>query len=243
VSLSVRALASGRTAADARYAASFDALFARGRSAVLAGTHFRDAPPSESVGRWGVTAVLLPDASVTSRWAVLTAEALELAGSWHWPTGAPHTVHLTVRALEKWRERVPPDDPFAARCAAALRRASAGSRSVRLRTTGLTLTPSGVMACVVPDDCAADQLARRLAEELGDDGYLEASFNRNIWYATLVHFTGDVRRPAALVEWVAEHRNSDLGATVADRTHLVRFRHDGRQPVRRALATFQLGAG
>jgi hypothetical protein len=105
---------------------------------------------------------------------------------------------------------------------------------------GLTLTPSGVMACAVPVDCAADRLANRLADELGADGYLEAGFDRNIWYATLLHFTGELLQPAALVEWVAERRRTDLGITLADRTHLMRFRYDGRQPVRVALASFQL---
>src|SRR5581483_2064363 len=199
VDVTRRPPAAGRGAADADYAAVFDRLFGQGRSAVLSGAHYRDTPPVDG-GRWGLSVVFLPDSDAMDRLAALTAEAMDIAGGEHWPTGAPHAVHFTVRAIQVHRCAVQPDDPLEFRCAAALRRAAAGARPVRLRLAGLTLTPSGVMACAVPKDGAADAFAARLGDELGDDGWFEAQFHRDIWYATLLHFTSDIADRQGLVD-------------------------------------------
>ncbi|GAA4701500.1 hypothetical protein Prum_058710 [Phytohabitans rumicis] len=223
------------------YAAAFDRLFERGREAVLAGTHYCDTPPVEG-GRWGLSVVFQPDSACAARLAAVTAEALAVAGASHWPTGAPGAVHFTVRAIEAHRAVVPEDDPLVMRCAAALQRAASKSRMVRLRLDGLTLTPSGVMACAYPLDSAADEFAARLGEELSDDGWFEADFHRNIWYATLVHFIGPLEDPVDLVDWVAARRHLDLGEGVIEEAELLRFKFNGRQPVRAGLAAAPLAA-
>jgi hypothetical protein len=151
-------------------------------------------------------------------------------------------VHFTVRAIQAHRAVVPENDPLVLRCAAALRRAASRARTVVLRLDGLTLTPSGVMACAYPVDRAADEFAARLGEELGDDGWFEADFNRDIWYATLVHFTGPLDDPAALVDWVSARRDLDAGDGVVEEAELLRFQFDGRQPVRKPLAAAHLEA-
>ncbi len=235
-----RSPAAGRGAADADYAAVFDRLVEQGRSAVLSGAHYRDTPPVDG-GRWGLSVVFLPDSDATDRLAALTAEAMDIAGGEHWPTGAPHAVHFTVRAIQVHRSVVPPDDPLEARCAAALRRAAAGARPAWLRLAGLTLTPSGVMVCAVPEDGAADAFAGRLGDELGPDGWFEAQYHRDIWYATLLHFTSDIRDRNGLVDWVGARRHLDLGLTRADEAELLRFHFDGRQPVRHTVARAPLG--
>ncbi|MDW5323668.1 hypothetical protein [Plantactinospora sp. KLBMP9567] len=226
----------------AGYGAAFDRLFARGRDAVLAGSHYRDSPPVDG-GRWGLSVVLPPDPPCAGRLAAVAAEALAVAGPDHWPTGAPEAVHFTVRALEAHRSSVPDGDPLVARAGSALRRAAAACRPVRLALHGLTLTPSGVMVCAYPVDAAPDEFAARLAVELGDDAWFEAGFSRDIWYATLVHFTGPLRDPPALVDWVAARRGADLGDAVVGAAELLRFRFNGRQPVRVPLAGAPFGTG
>lgn len=151
-------------------------------------------------------------------------------------------MHFTVRAIEVHRSVVPPTDPLAGRYAGALRRAAAATRPIRLRLAGLTLTPSGVMACAFPVDDAADEFADRLGHELGADGWFEAGYQRDIWYATLVHFTGHIRDRQGLVEFVARRRHLDLGHTDAEAAELLRFQYNGRQPVRRGLARAELAA-
>ncbi|MBF9131347.1 hypothetical protein I0C86_20615 [Plantactinospora sp. S1510] len=94
---------------------------------------------------------------------------MSVAGSGHWPTGAPQAVHFTVRAIEAYRPDLSVDHPLVVRCAAALHRAAQMSRPVRLQLRGLTLTPSGIMACGYPVDTAADDFAARLGVELGAD--------------------------------------------------------------------------
>lgn len=230
----------GITATDAEYRAVFDRLFEGGRYALLSGGHYRDTPPVEG-GRWGASVVLVPSGSDAEALTAITDEAMSLAGPGHWPTGASHAVHITVRAMQAHVPAVPATDPFLTRCAAAMRRAAASvSGPARFRFGGLTLTPSGVMACAYPSDGAADELARRLREELGEDGWFEANFHRDIWYSTLVHFAADIPDPAALVEWVAQRRDLDLGPVVVDEVELLRSDYDGRQPVRVPLAAAPL---
>lgn len=234
-------IAPAGTADASTWRAVFDNLFARGRAAVLAGSHYRDSPPVDG-GRWGLSVVLRPDPASGDRLATVTDEALAVAGSGHWPTGAPEAVHFTVRAIEAHRSTLPADDPLVVRSAAALDRATRDLPPIGLALRGLTLTPSGVMACAYPVDSAADRFAARLGAELGDDAWFEADFHRNIWYATLVHFAGPIADPAAVVEWVAARRHRSLGTVEVTIAELVRFRFNGRQPVRVPLATRQFGA-
>lgn len=89
---------------------------------------------------------------------------------------------------------------------------------------------------------AADDFACGLAEELGADGWFEHEYDRDIWYATVVHFTGPIDDPAALVDWVATRRRLDLGVATVGEAELSMLRFDGRQPVREPLARAALGA-
>nr|MDT0658699.1 hypothetical protein [Micromonospora sp. DSM 115978] len=205
----------------------------------MSGAHYRDTAPVEG-GRWGMSVVFVPDTGSVRRLAAVTAEVMGLVGAWHWPTGAPEAVHLTVRAIQVHRRHVPAGDPLAGRCMAAMGRAAMAGRSVRFGLGGLTLTPSGVMVCAFPLDGAADEFADRLGEELGPDGWFEDGYHRDIWYATLVHFTGEVRDRQGLVDWVTGRRTLDLGETTVDKADLLRFRHNGRQPVRVGLGHARL---
>lgn len=192
-------------------------------------------------GRWGLSVAFVPDTQAMERISAVTAEAMRLAGPGHWPTGAVEAVHFTVRAIQEHRRAVPADDPLERRCRAALYRAAARSQPIRLRLSGLTLTPSGVMLCAFPEDYAARHFADRLGQELGTDGWFEAEFQRDIWYATLVHFTEEIRDPAGLVDWVAARRGLNLGEIAVKEPQLLRFRYNGRQPVRVEVARAVLG--
>lgn len=220
---------------DERYRERFDALFERGESAVLTGSQYRDTPPVAG-GRWGMSVVLVPDAASARELEAVTAQVTALAGGRHWPTGDPAAAHFTVRAIEVHRDLVLDDDPLVARCGDALKRAAAACRPVRLLLRGLTLTPSGVMLCAYPADAGPATFAARVADELGEDGWFERQFHRDIWYATLVHFTDAIERPEALVEWVARRRDESFGEAVFAEVELVQFVYNGRQPVRMRLA-------
>jgi hypothetical protein len=225
-----------RESAGPGYRARFDRLFDRGSAAILSGAHFVDVPPVKG-GRWGLSCALVPEGRTARRLADVSAELLAVAGEGHWPTGALGAAHFTVRAIEVHREGLSPDDPLVARCAVAIERAAAApSAPVRIKLEGLTLTPSGVMVCAHPVDDAADVFAARLGAELGDDGWFEATYERDIWYATLLHFAADVRDPAALVDWVSARRRLPLGLAEVDAVELLTFRFNGRQPVRQSLA-------
>lgn len=215
--------------------AKFATLSARAEPLVLAGRHQRDAPPREG-GRWPITVVLAPGPGLAARLDEVTAETLVVAGAEHWPTGSRELSHVTVTALEGYRAEVAAGDRRVAAYQRALARAAARCGPVTLRFEGLTLTPSSIMACAVPADGAAEHfrgaLAEELAEQLGPTGWSEWDVARDIWYANLVHFAGDIPDPAALVDWVARRRDLDLGTFPLTRARLWRYTFDERRPRR-----------
>jgi len=219
------------------YDERFDRLTARGREAVLAGTHHRDGPLVDG-GRWGISVVLRPDPTAAAALEALAGEAAAAAGGGHWPTGSAATVHVTVLPLEPYREKVPDSDPKVVRYATGLRAAAARCGPVRLRFTGVSLSPVGVLAAAWPVDGAADRLAGHLKDTIGRNRWSE----RDIWYATLLHFTGEVRHPRRLVDWVAAHRRIDPVPTRITTVDLVAWssERDGAQPLPVTLASAPL---
>ncbi|QNE19207.1 hypothetical protein F1D05_16415 [Kribbella qitaiheensis] len=207
--------------------AKFDELHDNAVPLIAAGKHGRDTVPEEG-GRWPVSVVLRPavDGDLSRRLDALTRVAADLAGPRHWHTGRPGSAHLTVRALELYRPTVEPTEPVVQRYQAAMSRAAADCGPARIEVVGLTLTAGTVMAAAVSADDQADLFLDRLAEELGPDGWLEVPFGRrDIWYFNLLHFTGDIRRPGTLIDWVAAHRDHHIGDETIPAAELVRFHH------------------
>jgi hypothetical protein len=205
------------------YLRTFDRLFAESAPLVLQRLHQRERPPVDG-GRWPVSVVLRPDQVVARGLEQAMVEAEVYAGPGHFRTGAADSVHFTVRALELYRESL--DDGAVRRYEAALRRAVRDLGPVGLDLVGLTLAAGSVMVCAHPVDQNAATLMGRLSDELGDDAWREAGLDRNIWYATLIHFATDIVEPSGLVEWVAQRRELNLGRTVMDSAELVRFRYE-----------------
>ena len=188
--------------------ATFDQLFAEGAQALADGSHGIQVAPAEGGMRWGVSALLRPDAGAAASLEALAHAAAAVAGDGHWLTGVAGSSHLTMRALEYPREDIRDDDPCVARYAEALRTAAAGVRPLAFDVIGLTLTRLSVMACALPVDDAPDRLSAAYAAALGPDGWLESGFRRDIWYLNVLHFAAPVRDPRALTDWIAARRAS-----------------------------------
>ncbi|NUR99913.1 MAG: hypothetical protein HOV67_32230 [Kribbellaceae bacterium] len=205
----------------------FDLLFADATPRIADGTHRREQTPQEG-GRWPLSVVMRPGPHTAAARTLddLTRQAAALAGPDHWQTGQLHSAHLTVRALEPRREDIPAGDPVTTRYLSALTRATARTRwPVGFRVTGLTLTPGTVMACAEPTTASADVFSNYLTTELGGDGWYESE-PRDIWYLNLLHFTGDIADPAALIDWVGGHRTTSFGTVTVDAPELVRADHE-----------------
>ena len=200
---------------SSRARSTFDRLYTAGSRAVFDGSVTVQTPPVDGGARWGMSVILRPDRHATEILAALTNEAMRLAGAAHWPTGSAESSHFTVRALEDHRASVPTDDPKVARYVRALRAAAEGTHPLELKLSGLTLTPSSVLACAEDRDGRVQGFAERFRAELGPDGGYEDEFNRDIWYASLVHFLGCPGHPAELVAWVGQRRRVDLGVSTA----------------------------
>lgn len=225
----------------------FDQLFATAAPLIKAGEHRRETPPVEG-GRWPVSAVFRPPSSsvIGQRLDELTAEAAQLAGPDHWQTGQSGSAHLTIRALERYREHAPASDPAVHRYLAALQITAAKVGAVRFEVTGLTLTPGTVMACAQPLDDRPEQFLDLFADVLGDNAWLERDhyWRREIWYLNLLHFTTTIEQPAALLDWVTTRRTQAIGRVEAACAELIRFRlRDQGRPVMwpEVLGTTQLG--
>src|SRR5215472_1601906 len=222
------------------YSAQFEALFEKGRDAILAGAGQYETPPVDG-GRWGMPVVLRPDRAVARRIEDLTREAMELAGRAHWPTGYADSSHFTVRALEPHRVDVPEDDANVTRYLDALRAAAATVGPISLALTGVTLTPNSVMLRADPIENTLHEFHAELGDALGADGWLEANISRNIWYANLVHFTSAPDHPRKLIDWVARCRALDMGLSHHHECELVVYRFNGGRITTEALATVPLG--
>jgi len=223
----------------------FDRLFAEAAPLIAEGHHQRDSPPIEG-GRWPVGVVLRPDDASAERLEQVMTQAEALAGPGHFRTGSAGSLHITVRALEGYRDAAGEDDEVVKRYAVAMRRAARQVESIELELVGLTLTRGTVMVCAHPIDDNADRFMDLLTDELGDDAWYEAGFRRDIWYANILHFAADIAAPEKLIEWVAMRRGLDLGRMVVDTAELVRFRYEvgalGRVMRPDVLASVRTGA-
>jgi hypothetical protein len=205
----------------------FDQLFERSAPLVLDGKHQREEPPVDG-GRWPVSVVATGAfASYRAGLARLLTELIPYAGSGHFMTGRPDTSHITVRALEPYREAAARDELIVGDWVDAMKRTAAEARPFMLSCTGLTLTEGGVLAQLEPHDAVAWHLLDQFRSELGELAWFEDQWmKRNIWYSSVIHFAGDIRDPRGLVDWVAAHRHFDEPWTVEiSGLELVRFHH------------------
>ena len=203
----------------------FDQLFGDAIPALLAGEHRRDEPPVDG-GRWPVSVVCIPQQAARDVLAEVMREALALAGPGHFETGRTDASHVTVRALEPYREAAGPEDPITADWIDALDQVGRESPAIRLRLTGVTLSTSGVMVQAEPVDDLPWELMRRLRSALGPLAWFEDQRNeRDIWYASVVHFAAPVRDAPGLIDWARARRSTLAHDIVLDALTLTRFRY------------------
>lgn len=225
-------------------AAQFERLFAEGREALLAGTHRVESPPADGRARWGIGAALRPDPAAAAVIEDCARQAAAVIGGTPWLAGARRSSHLTLRAgLEPYRSCVPDSDQQVVRYAAALRQATRGVAPLRFVVTGLTLTPVSVMACALPADAAADDLAEAFGAALSAEGQTAPGRTPGFWYLNLAYFTGPVRRPRHLVDWVAARRSSGLTSITVTDIQLMRWRHSRTGMVPVPLCSVRLPPG
>jgi hypothetical protein len=203
----------------------FDRLFGDAVPALLAGTHRRDEPPVDG-GRWPVSVVCLPDARTREVLTGVMREASVFAGPEHFETGRSDTSHVTVRALEPYREAASPDDRITDDWVAALEEVGRESPPVRMCLTGVTLSTSGVMVQAEPVDDEPWELMRRLRAALGPLAWFEdQGQQRDIWYASVLHFAAPVRDAPGLVDWARARRSCLAHDVELDALTLTRFRY------------------
>lgn len=203
----------------------FDRLLGDAVPALLAGTHRRDEPPVDG-GRWPVSVVCVPDARAREVLAGVMREASAFAGPGHFETGRSDASHVTVRALEPYREAASPADRITGEWAAALDEVGRESPPVRLRLTGVTLSISGVMVRAEPVDEGPWELMRRLGAALGPLAWFEdQGHRRDIWYSSVLHFAAPVRDAPGLIDWAHERRDRLAHDIELDTLTLTRFRY------------------
>ena len=203
----------------------FDRLFGDAVPALLAGSHRQDEPPVDG-GRWPVSVVCIPDDHARDALAGVMSEALTFAGPGHFETGRPDASHVTVRALEPYREAASPEDRITDDWVAALDDVGRRSPPIRLRLTGVTLSTSGVMVQAEPVDNEPWELMRRLRAALGPLAWFEDQWQlRDIWYASVLHFAAPVRDARGLIDWAQERRASLALDIELDSLTLTRFRY------------------
>jgi len=215
----------------------FDHLFTEGQEAVLTGTHQVESEPANGRPRWAIGAVLRPDDRAAQVIEEVAKAAAGIVGRDHWLAGAVSSSHLSLRRhLEPYRRPVLPADALVARYAAALHMAVQDVGPIRFTVNGLTLTPISVMASAAPADDAADELATAFATALLAKGCPDAGITPDIWYVNLVYFTGLIRDPRHLADWVAAHRQMEITELQVTGIQIVRWDYTGTGMVPVVLA-------
>lgn len=203
----------------------FDRLYEDGRAAVLAGTHRQDAPPEDG-GRWPVTVVAIPPRPTRETLEGWMTQARAFAGPGHFLTGRTDASHVTIRALEAYREGAHPAEARSEAWASAMTDAARDTAPLRLHLTGVTLAAGSVMAQLEPADDGPWTFMERLREALGDQAWFEDQWGaRDIWYVNILHLAAPVADPAGLVRWVDAHREVPADEVVLDSVSLVRYRY------------------
>ncbi|MEV1167952.1 hypothetical protein [Nonomuraea sp. NPDC049784] len=194
---------------------------ARGRAALLAGQATHDSPMVEGARRWGASAVLRPSGEVLDRLAALTG-TIEAPG--HWVHGR-RTLHVTLRSLEPYRDRIPAGDLLRRAYGEALAEAAAGLAPARVRLAGVSPHAGGVLVCGHPEDDTLVTLSKRFAHAMECRGvrHLEQGRVRDRWYVSLVHFAAPLADPLRIVEWCDAHADVDLGTAELDAAEIVQF--------------------
>ncbi|WP_433437056.1 hypothetical protein [Nonomuraea sp. CA-141351] len=194
---------------------------ARGRAALLADQATHDSPMVEGARRWGAAAVLRPSGEVLDRLAEL-AGTIEAPG--HWVHGR-RALHVTLRSLEPYRDRIPAGDSLRRVYGDALAEAAAGLAPARVRLAGVSPHAGGVLVCGHPEDDTLATLWKRFAHAMESRGVrdLEHGRVRDRWYVSLVHFAAPLADPLRIVEWCDAHADVDLGTAELDAAEIVQF--------------------
>lgn len=220
-----------------------DEFYDRGRAALVAGEVRPEAPPTENGARWGAAAVLRPAGPVLESLAELADSLGGVAGVGHWPH-LKSSLHVTLRALERYRSSIPRDDEYRAAYAEALDAAAAGLPPARVELRGVCPHPAGVIAVGRPLDEVLVALQARLAEGLGARGLAAfESWVRDRWYVSLIHFAGPVADPGSVVAWCDERRDLRIGVVELDIVEVVRWHYTGIGVRSEALHRARLDVG
>ncbi len=194
----------------------FAEFFDRGRKALLAGRTKHEQPMAEGGSRWGAAAVLRPEPGVSQELADLAREVGAAVGQGHWVHDR-HALHFTLRSLENYRSAIPADDPLRLLYREALEEAAEGLPSINVTVRGVSPHAGGVLVCGYPVDDSMVRLQQRLALGLERRGVQDLEFRmrdqfvRNLWYVSLVHFTGPVADPKPVVAWCDDHADTVFG--------------------------------
>jgi hypothetical protein len=172
--------------------------------------------------------------------AELGREAAAVAGPGHWIHG-PEDLHVTIRALEPHRSRVPGDDPRLRTYIRAVNEAAQGLRPFRMRFRGLSPHPRGVAVVGHPCNDTADELRRRLGTLLERYAMPSEQGVRTDWYANLLHFAAQVPEPSALVEWCDVREDLLVGEIEFQAVELIRWCWDAAAATVRAVSLDRVG--
>jgi len=208
---------------------------------MLAGTHRIECTPASGGARWAVGAILRPDPPAGQAIEQVARAAAAVVGANHWLAGAARSSHLSLRRhLEPRRRPILADDHLVDCYATALRAAAKSTGPVRFAVTGLILTPISVMACAIPADAAADDLATAFDAALHANGCHQAGSIPVLWYVNLVYFTGPVQAADELATWIQVRQQTNVTDIQVAELQIVRWQYTATGMIPVALASASL---
>ena len=226
-------------------AATYDALWAKGRDALSTGRIAPEPLPSRTTVRWGISAVLRP-----RPWLPALAACAKACAALIGPSGVfygEHNLHITLRAIEGYRDDVPDDDDEVLAYRDVLATIALRTAPLRLRLSGLTATPGGVLVQGWPQ-VELQTLRHALYDRLDALGLASRGPEtsdatiRTTAHATLALYEGPVARPDELIDLIDTHRASDFGEWLFAELWLVGYRRTAGRVALVEYGRFAFGA-
>lgn len=230
---------------DARVAASYDALDARGRDALARGRVSPEPPTAMGDPRWGVTAVLRPR-PWSSALRRCVASCSDVLGPGHAVYDASG-FHVTVRAIEGFRGLVDVADPAVAAYVDAIAPVVARTAPIAVTLAGIAATPSGLIVRGYAG-AALPTLRQRLHERLASlptrppGPEMRRADVRTTAHATLAVYGGPVVDAPAVAAFVDAYRETPFGTWTCDALWLVAYRREPDAVALETLARLPFGA-
>ena len=207
-------------------AADYNRMWYEDESLIRQGNCKFEPLPIEGQARWGISAILRPNESITGFLMSEVANLKVLTGEEHiWYN--PDSLHLTIRTIERYREKVLRDDRLVHEYLSRLTEVAKFIPPITLEFSGLTANASGVFVQGWPKGDLLKLLRElfhnALVEMLPKEAPEINNRRRTAHISLGVFGNTPLINPTALASYIGNNRRTYYGAQQFSHIDIVRY--------------------